>query len=261
MAPTMDIALSSAKQVPLLLTSSVVAHDIAVRLRDTNARLHHALESIGQWLRIDPSLQIVLCDGSNFNLATEVSRRFPTAKIECLAFENNQALVKELGRGWGEGEIVKYALRHSQLIQTAGCFAKCTSKLWVENYKECMRHWNGQLLLSGVFLNTLSPFTKTIFKQIDTRFYVADVKIYEKYFLDAHISMDSRAGHGLEDSFFDILKQHEFSKCLIPIPPVIQGVGGGTGKYYSSLTSRQLKEKLRLSIVRRRYKFKRLFCN
>lgn len=256
----MAIETSSRKQVPLLLTSSIVAHDVAVELRDTDARLHHALESIENWLRIDPRLQIVLCDGSNYDFATEVHQRFPTADVECLAFENNQALVKDLGRGWGEGEIIKYALRHSHLIQANGCFAKCTSKLWVENFKECMLHWNSQLLLSGVFLNALSPFTATVFKQIDTRFYVANVDIYRKYFLDAHCTMDSRAGHGLEDSFFDILKLYGISNCLIPTPPLICGVGGGTGMYYTNRCSRQLKETLRLSFVSKRYEFKSLFC-
>lgn len=245
--------------VPLLLTSSIVAHDVGVRLKDTEARLHHALESVEQWLRIDPQLPIVLCDGSSYDLAADVQRRFPAATIECLAFENNQALVKEFGRGYGEGEIVKYAIRHSKLIQAAGCFAKCTSKLWVENFAECMSHWNGNLLLSGVFLNALSPLQPTIFRHIDTRFYVSSLPVYEKYFLDAHITMDSRAGHGLEDSFHDIFIRENLKNCLLPTPPLICGVGGGTGAYYKNRRMRTLKEKLRLQLARRNRQFKDLF--
>lgn len=256
----MVIATSTTKPTPLLLTSSVVAHDVAVRLRDTGARLHHALESIGQWLRIDPELPIVLCDGSNYDLANDVRKRFPSASIECLAFENNQALVKEFGRGWGEGEIVKYAIRHSQLIQAAGCFSKCSSKLWVENYKECLRYWNGEVLLSGIFLNAFSPFKPTVFKSIDTRFYVASIATYKRYFADAHIIMDSRAGHGLEDSFFDIFMQQGLTRSLLPIPPVICGVGGGTGAYYKNRTTRVLKERFRLLVARKHRRFRELFC-
>lgn len=257
----MVVGSNTAKPVPLLLTSSIVAHDVAVQLKDTEARLHHALESIEQWLRLDPRLPIVLCDGSNYNLAPAVRQRFPTASIECLAFENNQALVKELGRGWGEGEIVKHALRHSQLIQEAGCFAKCTSKLWVENYKDCLRHWNGRLLLSGIFLNVFSPFKPTVFKNLDTRFYVVSVATYERYFMDAHLTMDSRAGHGLEDSFYDIFVQQGFTKSLLPTPPVICGVGGGTGVYYKNRSTRRLKDRLRLLSVRHQSRFSQLFCD
>lgn len=246
--------------VPLLLTSSIIAHDVAVRLKDTEARLHHALESVEQWLRIDPQLPIVFCDGSSYDLTADVQKRFPTATIECLAFENDQARVKEFGRGYGEGEIVRYAIRNSKLIRHAGCFAKCTSKLWVENFHECMQHWNGNLLLSGVFLNAFSPGWATVFRNVDTRFYVVSLPVYERYFLDAHVTMDSRAGHGLEDSFHDIFLRENFKKSLLPTPPVICGVGGGTGVYYRNRLLRILKDRLRLHLVRRKRQFKDLFA-
>ncbi len=245
--------------IPLLLTSSVVAHDIAVKLKDTEARLHHVLESIAQWLRIAPRQPIVLCDGSNFDFRPVVQEAHPHAQIESLFFENDQQKVREFGRGYGEGEIVKYAIQHSKLIQQAGCFAKCTSKLWVENFEACKKHWNGQLLFSGVFLNVFSPLQPTVLQQIDTRFYFASLSMYERYFMNAHLTMDSRAGHGLEDSFFDILVRENISHCLLPTPPVIAGVGGGTGAYYRNTLKRALKEKLRLYLVRHDRKFARLF--
>lgn len=251
----------AASTVPLLLTSSIVAHDIAVRLQDTEARLHHALESVEQWLRIDPQLPIVLCDGSSYDLTAEVRQRFPTATIECLAFENNQALVKEFGRGYGEGEIVRYAVMNSTLIRAAGCFAKCTSKLWVENYKECMRHWNGQLLISGIFLHAFAPLRATVLRQLDTRFYVVSVPVYENHFLNAHITMDSRAGHGIEDSFHDIFVRDHFKHCLLPIPPVICGVGGGTGAYYKNRRLRVWKDKLRLFLLTHQRRFREMFSD
>lgn len=245
---------------PLMLTSSIVAHDVAVRLQDTQARLDHALESVEQWLRIAPNLSIVLCDGSSYDLTAEVRQRFPGAAIECLAFENDQALVKYLGRGYGEGEIVKYAITHSKFIQEAGCFAKCTSKLWVENFGKCMRHWNGHLLLSGVFLHAFSPLRPTLLRQIDTRFYVASVENYRKYFVDAHLTMDSRVGHGLEDGFLDTLLRENLRHCLSPVPPIIGGVGGGTGAYYRNRNMRVLKDWLRLWVVRHRPEWAGLFC-
>lgn len=249
----------SAPTIPLLLTSSIVAHDVAVRLQDTEARLHHALESVEQWLRIDPQLPLVLCDGSSYDLTDKVRQRFPKATIECLAFENNQAMVRELGRGYGEGEIVRYAIKHSKLIQAAGCFAKCTSKLWVENFKQCMHHWNGRLLIPGIFLHVFSPLRATVLRQLDTRFYVVSVPVYETYFLNAHLTMDSRAGHGLEDSFHDIFVREHLEQSLLPTPPIICGVGGGTGVYYKNQGKRVWKEKLRLFMVKHQSRFRNLF--
>jgi hypothetical protein len=178
-----------ASEIPVLLTSSVIAHDTGVALSDTNERTRLAMESIAQWLKIDASLHLVLCDGSNFDFSDLVKTAFPAAHIECLHFENPQSLVKLHGRGYGEGEIVRYAVNHSRYIAQADCFAKCTSKLWVENYTQCIQYWNGQLLCKGVFKNVFSISRKTQFDYIDTRFYVSKKSLYLRLFADAHFKI------------------------------------------------------------------------
>ena len=125
--------------LPLLLTSSVVAHDPSVALSDTQTRKLLTIRSINEWLRVDPSIAIVICDGSNYDFAPEITLLFPQAKIECLHFENTQVEVEKYGRGFGEGEIIRFALAHSKFIQEAQCFAKCTAKLWVENFEDCKK--------------------------------------------------------------------------------------------------------------------------
>lgn len=247
------------KKIPILLTSSVVAHDRSVALTDTEARIHLALESVQAWLKIAPANCLVLCDGSDFDFSDIVAAKFPHAEIECLHFENDQELVKKYGRGYGEGEIVRYALHHSQCISGAGCFAKCTSKLWVDNFDQCQALWNGRLLCKGVFSNVFSPFRKTDFSYLDTRFYIANTSIYQQYFEDAHLEIRKETGHGLEDCFLDIFKKHSITKSLFPIPPVICGVGGGTGVYYKNTHLRKLKERLRLWLVRFDRNFRQLF--
>lgn len=236
--------------IPILLTSSVVAHDKGVALKDTDERIRLALLSVEEWFRIAPDLALVLCDGSNFDFAPLVAQRFPQARIECLPFKNKQEMVKRYGRGYGEGEIVRHALGHSKFIAHAGCFAKCSSKLWVENFSECARTWNSRLLLKGVFLNAFSPFRKTEFSYIDTRFYIASTICYHRYFENAHLQIGRRKGYGLENSFHDILLEQKITKSLFNVAPVICGVGGGTGKPYKNTLTRRWKEALRLRLVR-----------
>lgn len=245
--------------IPLLLTSSIVAHDPGVQLKNTDARLHHALESIEQWLKLEPNLPIVLCDGSNFDLTPHVREKFPHTKIECLFFANNTGDVVRYGRGYGEGEIVRFALEHSRLIREADCFAKCTSKLWVENFCECKKQWNGHLLLKGVFSDVFSLFKVTQLAYIDTRFYIASCTTYREYFIDAHKHLRLDIGYGLEDSFKDIFQQQDLKNSLLPIPPVINGVGGGTGTYYKNPARRIVKEKIRLYLAMHNTKFRTLF--
>lgn len=246
---------------PILLTSSVIAYDTGVALSDTEERTRLALESVAQWLQINPNLSLVLCDGSSFDFGNLVAKHFPLANIECLCFENNQELVKKYGRGYGEGEIVRYALHHSKLIAMAGCFTKCTSKLWVKNYKQCLSNWNNTLLCKGVFLNVFSPFKKTQFSYIDTRFYITSIATYTEYFEDAHLGIDVHLGRSLEDRFFDIFAINHIQKALFSVAPIIEGVGGGIGFYYKNPLKRRIKESLRLQLVRRNKLFSELFVD
>jgi hypothetical protein len=209
-----------------------------------------AIESVQQWRAIAPRNPLVLCDGSDFDFQPMVATLTCSGQVECLHFQNNVELVQEHGRGYGEGEIVRHAMKHSTLIQSAGSFAKCTSKLWVENFSACMQPWNGRLLIKGVFDNAFSPRKATTLAYIDTRFYAMELQTYGQHFQHAHESIRTQDGYGLEESFRDIFLNKQLQGCLMSPPPVISGVGGGTGSYYRNTPLRQLKEKWRYQLVK-----------
>ncbi|MFN4360472.1 MAG: hypothetical protein ACK4F4_07070 [Hylemonella sp.] len=251
--------MAASSHPPVLLTSSVVVHDTGVALRDTDERLRLTLESVGEWLRVDPELQLVICDGSGFDFSESVRQRYPSAKVECLFFQNDPEAVRLLGRGYGEGEIVRYAIEHSHLIAQAGCFAKCTAKLWVENYRDCLAEWDGRLCLKGVFLDAFSLFRPTTLAYIDTRFYIAEVRMYRELLLEAHSRVDKDQNYGLEEAFRDAVFATGLTGVLWRTPPVIEGVGGGIGVSYRNPFKRIIKEKLRSLLVQCHPKFTALF--
>lgn len=249
------------RQIPVLLTSSVIAHDRSVSLSKPEERLHFSMQSIAKWLAIDPQLPLVLCDGSNFDFTPVVAERFPGAHVEYLKFENNQELVRRLGRGYGEGEIVRFALEHSQRIRKAGCFTKCTSKLWVDNYLECARGWNGKQLFKGVFSNVFSINRPVHFDYLDTRFYMISTEEYREYYSDAHLHIDIQNGENLEESFLKIFLKENITESLFSVAPVIQGVGGGIGFSYDNSFRRRTKEDIRLWLVKRKPEYSAYFVD
>jgi len=246
---------------PLLLTSSVVAHDTDVALKDTEERQRLTMDSLGEWMLIDPALQIVICDGSGFDFTNSIRQRFPSADVECLFFQNDLLAIKRYGRGYGEGEIVRHALEHSRLITYAGCFAKCSAKLWVKNYRDCLSEWNGKLCLKGVFLDVFSPSKPTTLAYIDTRFYISQVKLYKELLLEAHVGIDKDKGYGLEECFLDCIHDTGMHNMLWRTPPIIEGVGGGIGAAYRNSVKRNLKEKLRSLLVQHNHRFADLFLS
>lgn len=245
--------------IPILLTSSAIAHDTGVAMIDPAERIDKTLESIAHWLAIDPRLEIVICDGSGFDFSNLIATRFPTSTIECLNFMNDVELVRTRGRGYGEGEIVRYAINHSKRIASAGCFAKCTAKLWVQNYPKCLALWNGKMLFKGVFTNVFSPVRPTVFSYVDTRFYLISIDAYRQYFENAHHAVHAQRGHSLEECFRDRVLEYRLKRALFRTAPIIYGAGGGTGTYYKNRAHRRLKEWLRLWLVRLHPQFRRLF--
>lgn len=246
---------------PILLTSSIIAHDPGVKLKNEHERLSYTIQSIEQWLRIDPRISIVICDGSNYNLQATLKGIFEGSNIEYLSFQNDLDNVKKYGRGYGEGEIVKFSLSKSSIIKKAGCFTKCTSKLWVSNFSEISKWWKDHFLCHGVFKNTFSPFKPTTLKYIDTRFYMTSCEFYSEYLIDAHSNIRTDSGHGLEECFHSIATQRNLKEILSPIPPIIEGVGGGTGINYNNSTKRIWKEKLKVALNIRNKKISNLFIS
>jgi hypothetical protein len=114
-------------------------------------------------------------------------------------------------------------------------------------------------LCKGVFLNVFSVFKKTFFAYIDTRFYIVSCAAYKKLFENAHLQIDTGQGKGLEDCFHEVFIKNNIQHSLFNVAPVINGVGGGTGKYYKNSSLRKLKEALRIKLVILNSSFKFLF--
>jgi len=243
---------------PVLLTSCVIVSDHSVSLKDKDSRIGLTLQSIDKWLAIASDLHLVICDGSNYDLSGVVHERFPDANIECLFFQNDTDMVRLYGKGYGEGEIVNYAIANSAYLKSSDYFAKCTAKLWVDNFLDCVAGWNGSCLLKGYFADVFS-FKPTQFDYIDTRFYLVSRSFYSKYLASAYLHVDSDHGVSLEHCFRDVVMEHGFGKILFNVPPVIYGVGGGSGTYYKNNLKRRIKEAIRLRIVRRNKSFNSLF--
>ncbi len=108
---------------PILLTSSVIAMDSSVLLRDQNLRIFYTLESIKEWSTKAPDCKFIICDGSGFDFSSMMQEKFPHLQIECLAFLNDAEVVKRRGKGFGEGEIIRYALEHSNYLRQSTWFA------------------------------------------------------------------------------------------------------------------------------------------
>lgn len=243
---------------PLLLTSSVTPMDLSGRLNDPDLRIKYTLESIGEWLLRKPALRIVICDGSGFDFSSLIKGTFPMANIECLSFMNDSTQIARHGKGFGEGEIIRYAINQSKLLQESEVFMKCTAKLWVANIQQCLSQWNRYFLCNAYFANVFT-FKKTKIMFLDTRFYIIRKDVYIQYFLDAHLSLGNDPKKSIENSFLEVIMHKGMVGTLFSTPPIICGMGGGSGKYYKKGVIRIIKDRLRSRIAKSNSQYKKLF--
>jgi len=234
--------------IPLLMTTYIQVDESSnVQLKSYKARLHHTIESIRHWLEIDSKIQMVICDGSNFDFRPIILQEFPSAEIECLFFQNDSLLVKQYGKGFGEGQIINFALENSTYLQHSSSFIKCTGKLWVKNFPECLLKFNGNFIAKAYFSNIFS-LNKTMFEYVDTRFFICSKKFYELYI---KASYERSKGYSIEHCLRDTIISNQLQNVLINTPVIVEGTSGELGTYYKNNMKRFLKEKLRLFLLKR----------
>ncbi len=200
----------------------------STQIRDPNNRIALTVRSIEKWLNISNNLKIVICDGANYDFSSIIAKNFPSSDIECLHFNNDSESVALYGKGYGEGEIIQYALENSVFLQKTEYFTKCTAKLWVDNFFDCLHFWNGTFLCDCDFSYGKNHKLIT-FKSVDTSFYIVDKKYYIKNFLSAHLHVREKQTYWLEHSFKDIVIANNLAKFMLPVAPIVCGVSGTSG--------------------------------
>ena len=233
---------------PLLLTSCVTTSALFTKLTDTNKRIELTIQSIKEWIRIQPDIKIVICDGSNYDFSTITKELFPTSKIECLYFQNNIDCVKLYGKGFGEGEIINYAVENSRLIKDTDFFAKCTAKLWVNNYNNCLHSWNGTFK-SDCNCTNIKSINNIEIGYIDTRFYLVSKLFYNKYLAGAHLNVND-LNMPLERCFRDAIIKHNINNFIFPNLPMIIGVSGSTEVNYRYTFKQIIEDKIRRTALK-----------
>jgi hypothetical protein len=219
------------RATPVLLITAAInpASSHLAALDNPDERLTATVEAVDEWLLRLPSVRIVICDGSGFDFTQVVRERWPHANIETFTFVNDIESVARLGKGFGEGQIIDFALRNSRLLRGQKYFMKCTAKLWVGNIRHVLRDWTGGN--NFVNLRVVSSPNEKVAGKVNTRFFVVGRKFYDMHLRDAYLSADRRRGHFIEHEFGDRLIRLDSDKLFAFVTkPRIHGVSGTTGK-------------------------------
>lgn len=166
------------------------------------------------------------------NSGTDISQLFTdsikSGRMEFLTFNGNQN--KERGKGYGECEILQYALEHSILINTDRNkrIAKITGRLIIRNIQSIIR-WHTLFTSQHT---TLCSFNSDL-SFPDSRFIIASTVFYHTFLKKKDYINDS-AGYYFEHALCDTIKKEKnFAYSPFFIMPRIEGISGSTGKEYT----------------------------
>jgi hypothetical protein len=143
-----------------------------------------------------------------------------SVNVEQIHYMQNSALVTRRGKGFGEGELLGFALRDSQLLKQEAHFFKCTGKLFCRNLPD-IRGMIEQNHLSHIFWKMLNFESHRTFA--DTRFFYSTRDFMVNFLIPAYLKADD---------FKDCVEEHCHTvlqgklKAAQAIRPLISGFSG-----------------------------------
>lgn len=219
----------------LLITGAIDISAFQVpytRLTDTKVRLQQYIDSleyaIDNYHRIH---QIVFCEntGYRYDYSELLKKAEQKGKeLEIISFSGNYQTIQVKGKGYGEGEIVEYALKNSRTLQNCVFFYKLTGRIMVRNMDQLMDRSPSDNTF--IFFSDLKGrFEKG---KVRTLFYKVNTSFYKQNLIDAYMEADDNRHHYLEHVFYDRLAK-------IPLPsfgkfPDFAGIQASTGKLYQT---------------------------
>ena len=213
----------------LLLTGCIkpVEGQAYLALKDPEERLRQYCESLKFYLSQTDFKRIVFCENSGYPLEFLNLEKLATKngkELEVISFRGNTEETRIRGKGFGEGEIVAYALGHSRHAADIRHFVKVTGRLIVRNMEDI----RGRLDMSRFYINRL--LVRNDAEVLDTRLYATPVELYKQYFLNLHTGVSVE--FNLEKAFTKCFYDGNIPFKCFPRYPEFRGTCGGDGMVY-----------------------------
>lgn len=175
------------------------------------------------------SYDIVFVENSGTDISDSFQKEKDSEKIEFLSFNGNTN--KTRGKGYGECEIIQYALNNSRLLKLSKdkVIVKITGRLIIKNIKSLIKlHrciFNKRTTICSINSELTFP---------DSRIIIASEDFYRELVNRKELINDSE-GVFFEHVLCKVLREAiQFPYSPFLIIPQIEGVSGSTGEKYVS---------------------------
>jgi hypothetical protein len=151
--------------------------------------------------------------------------------VEQISYCQNEDVIKLKGKGYGEGELIKFALENSIFLRGENNFFKCTGKVYCRNFETILQMIKRKNI-QNIFWRHLGE-GDSFQKWADMRFFYTTKKFCEENIIPAYLKSDDHIA-AAEYFCFNVL--NEKLPTAKALRPMLSGFAGGTGKQYFDLS-------------------------
>jgi len=217
----------------LVITSSVYVSAPFTVLVDPEEREKQYHDSISFFIKESPLTKIIICDNSGYHYPESFYDLAGShnKEIELLSFQGNVELIANLGKGYGEGEIMQFVLSNSKLIRQVEGFLKVTGRLKLVNVTELLRkcnHWENYFIPVSL-LRPRFMVPKAARSCVDIRVYYTTNVFFREVLLNAYTEVRERNTFFLEHAYHRAMEISSIKVKCFSTAPEITGMSGSNG--------------------------------
>lgn len=198
-------------------------------LRDEEERLKQYEESIGFFIESGAFSKIIFCENSHYGtdrlVYLEETAKTNKVQLELMSFAGDMEQVVSHGKGYGEGEIMKYVFSNSHLLQEESYFVKITGRMKVDNIKKIVNGINQK----RCYFNIPNRTRRDMY---DTRMYAMPTEVFKQHFMEKYTEVMDEKGWYLEKVYTEVLRLKKLPVNNFPKYPRITGMSASTGADY-----------------------------
>jgi len=146
-------------------------------------------------------------------------------EIEQISYLQDNKVVEEKGKGYGEGALIDFALNNSELLRNEEYFYKCTGKLYCHNFTNIHKIIS-ENKIKTILWNNENDSTN----QVDTRFFYTNHNFCKKYLIPAYKNVNDRQDKWAEHCCYEFANKTLFP--AITQKPIICGFSGTFNTHY-----------------------------
>ena len=215
----------------ILLTACVNPSGMSsTKLQDTEVRLEQYKKALTFYLSETP-YKILFVENSSYDFSNEFSTYINDGRLEYITFSGNNYNLS-LGKGYGEAQILLYAIENSSFLKKASTIIKITGRIIVENTMQLSAISNISSKKNVAIACNIRPS-----KKLGTStFFICKKVFLIKYFLPSINGINDTKGIWFEHVLYKAIincKQEKEGDCMIFSRPLkIKGIAGTTSAPY-----------------------------